>query len=478
MKRVAVTALAVALMLAGCARESYRPKPLDPDGSAAALAARSLASGELRRYLEAQGRSPQPWPRQSWDLSSLTLAAVFHHPEIEVARARARLAAAEKDTSKTRLPYTLTARPEFNDKESGGDTPWGIGVLVGLPLDTGGKRQARTEQLERIEEAAKLEIAVATWRVRSRLRRHFVDLYVADRTHKALEAEHLERGRLLSLMERRLTAGMVSAADVSALRIRQAESDLALRRAAVRQDQAMAGVAEAVGVPLAELERVEFDFAAVSQPAPAPEGEGLQRTALTHRIDLRRKLADYASAEAAVKLEVARQYPDITLAPGYFWDADESIWSVAVLSLVPPTARTRALIREAELRREIEAKAFVAIQSAILAEAQAAASRYRHAVAAHAAAQQLVNDARERKRRIDRQFERGYADRVDVVTAALETAVTERAAIVATLEMQQGLSALEDAVQRPLDNPDLLAAPSAAAVQPDPSLNPALLDND
>ncbi|MBL8534513.1 MAG: hypothetical protein JNL33_11735 [Betaproteobacteria bacterium] len=56
--------------------------------------------------------------------------------------------------------------------------------------------------------------------------------------------------------------------------------------------------------------------------------------------------------------------------------------------------------------------------------------------------------------------------------------MTERAAIVATLEMQQGLSALEDAVQRPLDNPDLLAVPSATAAQPDPSLNPALLDND
>ncbi|MBK8016593.1 MAG: TolC family protein [Betaproteobacteria bacterium] len=274
MKRVAVTALAVTLMLAGCARESYRPKPPDPDGSAAALAVRSLASGELRRYLDAQGRSQQSWPRQSWDLSSLTLAAVFHHPEIEVARARARLAAAEKDTSKTRLPYTLTARPEFNDKESGGDTPWGMGVLVGLPLDTGGKRQARTEQLERIEEAAKLEVAVATWRVRSRLRRHFVDLYVADRTRKALDAEHSERGRLLALMEKRLSAGMVSAADVSALRIRQAESGLALQRAAVRQDQALAGVAEAVGVPLAELERVEFDFAAVSQPAPRSGGRG------------------------------------------------------------------------------------------------------------------------------------------------------------------------------------------------------------
>ncbi|MEY2825037.1 MAG: hypothetical protein RLZ64_1575, partial [Pseudomonadota bacterium] len=46
----------------------------------------------------------------------------------------------------------------------------------------------------------------------------------------------------------------------------------------------------------------------------------------------------------------------ITRAEGpYFWDADESIWSIAGLALVPPRARTRALIREAELRREIEA---------------------------------------------------------------------------------------------------------------------------
>jgi hypothetical protein len=46
------------------------------------------------------------------------------------------------------------------------------------------------------------------------------------------------------------------------------------------------------------------------------------------------------------------------------------------------------------------------------------------------------------------------------------------------LELQQGLSALEDAVQRPLDNPDLFAGVQPAAAPADATLNPALIDND
>jgi hypothetical protein len=62
--------------------------------------------------------------------------------------------------------------------------------------------------------------------------------------------------------------------------------------------------------------------------------------------------------------------------------------------------------------------------------------------------------------------------------AQLDAAASERAAIVAMLELQQGLSALEDAVQRPIDNPDLMSTASAATAPVDASLNPALVDND
>lgn len=475
--RFLVVALALACV-AGCARQPYREKPLDADAGERVYRARTLDSTELRDYFAAQGQPAPTWPRATWDLSSLTLAAVLYHPEIELARAKARVTAAETETSRTRQPISVTARPEYNSKAGEDATPWGMGVLVGLPIDIGDKRGKRTEQLTRLEEAANLEVGVATWRVRSRLRRHFVDLYVADRTHEALEREQQERRQLVVLMEKREAQGYASATDVSALRLRYAETEVALRRAAVRRDQALAGVAEAVSVPLEEMVHVRFDFGALENPTPPPTNAAVSRAALLNRIDLRRKLADYAAAEAAVKLEVARQYPDLTLFPGYFWDADESIWSIAFVGLLPPGARTKALIRETEARREVEEKAFLALQTAVIAEADAAASRYRLAWAADSAARAQINTALARRARTERQFERGYADRVELVQARLEAVASERAAVVAMLEAQQGLSALEDALQRPLDNPDLMTTPQAATTPAEAVPNPALIDND
>ncbi len=468
-------------LAAGCAPVQYQPRPLEAAVTEQSYAARTLADSGLRDYLSAQGSAAAAWPRPQWDLAALSIASVYWHPEVALAQARLAVAVAETATSRTRQPYTLTARPELNSKADAGETPWGLGVLVGLPIDLGGKRAARTAQLERQQEAAEFEVAAAAWRVRSRLRRHFVELYVAERTLQALAAEQRSRQSLVALAERREQAGWSGVADTAAARARSAEGEVALARAQARREQALAGVAEAAGVPLEALRRERLDYSALENPVAPPADDALRRTALLNRIDLRRKLADYAVAEAAVKLEVARQYPDITLVPGYFWDADEAIWSLAGLGLVPPRARTRALVREAEARREAEQHAFAALQAAIIAEAAGASARYRSAWETLAAARRQIDALRARHAHVARQFDVGHADRMELVQSQLDTQVAERAAVVAMLEAQQGLSALEDALQRPLDNPDLAAAPPPLAGAPqaaDPALNPALLDND
>ncbi|MCW5623414.1 MAG: TolC family protein [Burkholderiales bacterium] len=475
-----VIACAVAVLVsAGCARESYRAKPLDVEAGVIAHDTRTLDAPALREYFEAQGVATSPWPRTAWDLEALGRAAVFHHPEIELARARARLAAAEKVTGGARLPISVTARPEYNAKSGAGETPWGFGVLVGLPIDIGGKREALVEQLGAQEEAAWVEVGVASWRVRSRLRRHFVDLYIAGRTLAILEREQAERRTLLALVEKREAVGYAASVDTSLLRLRLAEGDVALKRAGARREQSLASVAEAVGVPLEVLASVRLDFTVLEALQAPPTAEATRRAALLNRMDLRRKLSDYAAAEAAVKLEIARQYPDVTLVPGYFWDADESIWSIAFLGLLPPNARTRALIREAEARREVEEKSFLALQNAVIAESVGAAARYRLAWEAQEATHAQIAAADHRRHLVERQFEQGQADRVELVQARIDALVLERTAVVAQIEAQLGLSALEDALQRPLDNPDLAGAvlPSAAA-NPDAAINPALIDND
>lgn len=465
-------------VVAGCGAQQYRAKPLQPEASAQAFVDRSLADERLRAYVQVQGMAADAWPPPRWSLAQLTMAALFFHPDIEVARARARVSVAETKTSRTRPPITINVRPEYNTKVGDGATPWGLGVVVGLPIDIGGKRAARTAQLEQLEAAAATDVGVAAWRVRSRLRRHFVDLYAARQQVRALEAEQEQRRILLALYEKREQAGYAAAPEASAQRLKLAEVDVAIRRAAIRRDQALAGVAEAVGVPLAALDRVELDVDSLAATTATPDTDSVRRAALRNRIDLRRKLDDYAAAEAAVRLEIARRYPDLVLAPGYFWDADESIWSIAFLALGVASARTDALIREAEARRDVEEKAFLALQANVIAEAAGAVARCRRARDAEVAAQAQIEQARARARQVERQFERGHADRVELVQARTEALGAERIALAVMLEAQQATSALEDAVQRPLDDPEFAGALPSAAAPADRAINPALIDND
>lgn len=114
----------------------------------------------------------------------------------------------------------------------------------------------------------------------------------------------------------------------------------------------------------------------------------------------------------------------------------------------------------------------------MIAEVAGAVVRYRRAHEAEVAAQAHIEQARARARQVARQFERGQADRVELVQARADALGAERLALATMLEAQQATSALEDAVQRPLDDPDFAGALPTAAAPADRAINPALIDND
>ena len=53
----------------------------------------------------------------------------------------------------------------------------------------------------------------------------------------------------------------------------------------------------------------------------------LQTTALLNRLDIRIALEKYAAAESKLKLELAKQYPDLVISPGYAFEFGDNIWS-------------------------------------------------------------------------------------------------------------------------------------------------------
>src|SRR5690348_11686987 len=71
--------------LAGCVR--FQPKPISSSKAVSDFEARTLNDEALRRFLETNHIASE-WPRRSWDLNSLTMAAFYFNPELDVARAK------------------------------------------------------------------------------------------------------------------------------------------------------------------------------------------------------------------------------------------------------------------------------------------------------------------------------------------------------------------------------------------------------
>src|SRR5258708_20098117 len=113
---------------------------------------------------------------------------------------------------------------------------------------------------------------------------------------------------------------------------------MAIGWAAGRVRETKAALAAPVGLSVSALQLVDFPWPNLDAPPSAASlspGE-IQRDAVLNRLALRRSLAQYAAAEAALQLETPNQYPDINIRPRYTFSEHHSLLTLA-LSTPPPT---------------------------------------------------------------------------------------------------------------------------------------------
>jgi outer membrane protein TolC len=442
-------ALVVAGLLAGCA--VFQPRPIEPAKVEAEFRGRSLQDPGLRAYLDRTRAAGRPAPG-TLDLAELTLVAFYFHPDLDVARARVAVAEAGVLTAGGRPNPRVSLVPEYNADALAGVSPWILAFSLEIPVETAGKRGYRIAHAERLTEAARLELAEAAWRVRSGVRATLLEHLFARREVELRQAEERIRAESVLVMEKRIAVGDVSRPDVDTARAELASTRLARRAAAGRVTETRAALAAAVGLPVSALEDVAVvgpDLDRVPLPeAPAP-GE-IQRAGLVNRADVRRALAEYAAAESLLRLEIARQYPDVHVGPGYTFDQGDDKFSIGLAVTLPVLNRNEGPIAEAEARRRERAARFLAIQSGAIGEIERALGRYRAAVAETTEADAALRLLEARERATARALELGEADRLALVGVSLQRALAAGGRLEALRKVQAALGALEDAVQRPL----------------------------
>ncbi len=404
----------------------------------------------LESYIHASlsGAVPPPpdaWPPSVLDLPTLTLIAWYFSPDLAVSQAEA----GETETAEITAQQRPNPSVSFSPVYTIGGPPWGLGLSLDVPIETANKRSIRRVLAQALTTVAHLRVAEAAWQVRRRLRAQVVELGAAEARSLSASAEVDAQQALVQVHERLVAQGLGSGvllaqahADLSSVRVAQSTAMGEVRLAKARLGQVLGLPIEARGVH-------EIRWDGFTQAPTDLDLSAMRETGLRNRLDLRRLLAQYAGAESALQLEVAKQYPDIHLGPGWSWNTDTQQFTLGV-SFNLPLNGNRGPIAEAAAQRRTAAARFIALQAEIIAGIDQAVIAYRTAVETFRLAERQLDDHRELLARAERAVAVGTGDSLVLAQLQLNVAVAQRARVDALHAVQRAVTSLEDAVQQPL----------------------------
>ncbi|HEU4460913.1 MAG TPA: TolC family protein [Methylibium sp.] len=450
------TALPIALLLAallgGCATQRHEPRPIEPAAEQARWLAADPDDPALRERLAALGADTSNWPLPEWNADALTALALARHPDLAIARAELQRAEAARAAALERGPLGAETTLEHHSADGVSSSPWSLTLVFDALLTGRERRAAQAEAAESLAREAVALAADAAWRSRQRVHGALRELRHAVPRSRASEAALAQQRVIVAALESRLAQGVADRGEL--LLARRAEGEAQQQASAAREAVAQAGLAlaAAVNLPATTLTALRIDTAPAAQAIDTPAIE-LQRAALLNRIDLRAALARYAAADAALRVELAKQHPELVLKPGFGWDQGDRLWTLGLALQLPPGGRNQAAIAQASAQREIDGARVLALQAAALATLDAARQSLAAARLRRDEAEARWSLAREQLARTERRFDGGGADRIERAAARLAAADAERQFVEAQAAQAMALGALEDAVQQPLEAP-------------------------
>jgi outer membrane protein TolC len=272
-----------------------------------------------------------------------------------------------------------------------------------------------------------------------------------------LKNEVALRTSIADMLVKRLEAGMASNIEMSNARIALQKAEQSYIAESGRIDALSAALASDAGLSLSAFKPLTIKAFEPIEPASI---DNLQYEALLNRLDIRASLARYEAAEAKLRLEIAKQYPDITLSPAKTLDQGDNIWSLGFSSLLTLINKNRGLIAEATSLREVQIAEFEALQAKVIGDLNQAKSSYQAAIEANKKAQTLLANQQKRVQQTERQFNAGFADRLALNTTQLENIIATQNVLNTAFQTQVTKLNLEDVLQRPID--ERLTLPSEA----------------
>jgi len=338
------------VFLAGC--QQYERQPLDLAAHRSALHERNVEVGRIQDFLERlRGLGSEAPDTFSFD-DGLTPAegevlALFYNAGLRQARLEAGVALATFETA------GLWDDPEFGfdaaEILSPSGSPFEFGLTLSLTIPISGRLEVEKARAGTAYEAELRRIVDLEWAIRSDVRRAWAAWTEAEERLQLTRNVVVQVERIVALTERLVAGGELSRVDGRLFLV-----ELASRRAAVAESELQARRAEVHLLGLMGLlpdAEVKLTPAFPRSDVPATDDSINWLIAANTELAVRR--AEYQVAEESVRLEIRKQYPDITIGSGYGSEDNDDRLLLGFSIPIPILNANRAGIAEARAERQV-----------------------------------------------------------------------------------------------------------------------------
>jgi outer membrane protein TolC len=443
----------VAVLVSGmssCAYQEYEPAPIETNEIINNIVSRDVNEPDFIDFMHENGIAQ--WPVKQWSFEEITLAALYFNPQMEAEFAEFDLSEAQALLLLQRENPVIGVPLEHHSDTSDGVSPWTIGILFDFIFERPAKRRAKQDRAQAEIQAALVGVSESVWDLRSELKLAWIKytsaLILSDfikNESKLLEDSHV-------ILHRQHELGESSYFEVSNTRLEMQRLKLGSSHHQVVVSDDYYELLALVGLSPEKMSSQEF---ILSDDGALPGIEDIsqltiQNMALHERYDIKQAMFVYQAHEAALRLEIERQYPDITLSPGFIFDQDDKIWALATSWVLPLFHHNEAQINEALAKRHLLQKQFQVLQSNLIHELAKKRHRYIALMDSLHQAEALVNELKDRENIYQKQYDSGYTGKLDLLRNQLETLRAERAHFEIRVSLNKSLADLEALIQTPL----------------------------
>lgn len=390
----------------------------------------------------------RPWPPETWGLEELMYTALYFSPRLKVARQNKELFEVSAQLSGLEMQRNIQVATEYHTNEVNGEKPWGLGFTVGLPFFSEKKQKVLSDKSLLYVDEATLKLTQEIWSLHSQLRNSLFR-WNANASKRALNTQKINLAReLVDLVEARFAYGFASRDQLNKRKYDLGlflERDLILEVERLDIVSTMAGF---IGMPAIDLERLVMDNLTFDEIPDIAGVEIYRSAALLNRIDLQESLVDFGLADVELKLALIKQYPEVSISPGYFWDQGDKIWNFALGLTLP--RQTDLAVLQAESMRNLKHLIVRENQINILSEVEGHHAITRSARSSLIQSRLNLRRASEIFSGVEEKFGVGSISRVDLYDERLAYIGIAEQFIDRMSEFFTALAALEDSCQTPL----------------------------